>query len=86
MIGRNYFAEKPVKFSQLQSFRAEHFPYSGPYPWLDQPNAFEEIDNRLNRNEISEADAEHCRYWSTNGYVILKNLIEHSVLDDVWNA
>jgi ectoine hydroxylase-related dioxygenase (phytanoyl-CoA dioxygenase family) len=86
MIGRNYFAEKPVKFSQLPSFRAEHFPYSGPYPWLDQPNAFEEIDNRLNRNEISEADAEHCHYWATNGYVILENLIEHSVLDDVWNA
>lgn len=86
MIGRNYFAEKQVKISKLPSFRAEHFPYSGPYPWLDQPNAFEQIDSRLNRNEISETDAEYCRHWSANGYIILKNFIEQPILDDVWKA
>jgi ectoine hydroxylase-related dioxygenase (phytanoyl-CoA dioxygenase family) len=86
MIGRTYFAEKPVKTSRLPSFRAEHFPYSGPYPWLDQPNAFEEVDSRLHRNELSAADAELCRYWSTNGYVILRNLIDDQILDSVWEA
>src|SRR6266446_2719218 len=71
MIGRTYFADKPVKTSRLPAFRAEHFPCSGPYPWLDQPNALQEIHNRLKRNEISESDASLCRYWSANGYVIL---------------
>jgi hypothetical protein len=84
MAFRRLFAEKDVKISSLPAFRAEHFPYSGPYPWLDLPDAEEQIDSRLRRNELSEKDAALCRYWSAHGYVILDNLIESEILDDVW--
>jgi Phytanoyl-CoA dioxygenase (PhyH) len=80
------FADQPVKISRIPSFRAENFPYSGPYPWLDRDDAPEQIDQKLQRGEISLAEAEQCRFWSANGYVILKNLIAHPTLDAVWTA
>jgi hypothetical protein len=86
MAIRHSFAEQAVKISRLPSFRAEHFPYSGPYPWLDHDDALEQIESRLGRNEMSEHEAELCRCWTANGYVILNNLIEERILDDVWGS
>jgi hypothetical protein len=75
-----------VKFSKLPAFRAEHFPYAGPYPWLDRPDAFERIDQKRDRGEISGDEAEQCRHWSTHGYIIIKKLIDEPALDAVWGA
>jgi hypothetical protein len=75
-----------VKISRLPSFRAEHFPYSGPYPWLDRDDALEQVQSRLERNEITDHEAELCRCWSANGYIILNHLIEDRILDEVWGA
>jgi hypothetical protein len=86
MASRHSFADQPVKISRLRSFRAEHFPYSGPYPWLDQTDALEQVASRLKRNEITEHEAELCRCWFANGYVILNNFIEDRILDEVWGA
>ena len=61
------FAEQPVKFSKLPAFRAEHFPYSGPYPWLDQPNAPARIEQKLRAGEITDQEAEQCRLWHSEG-------------------
>src|SRR6266851_844318 len=80
------FADKRVKVSRLPSFRAEHFPYSGPYPWLDRPDALEQIDNKLRDGAITEEEARQCRYWADNGYIIVEKLIEDRVLDAVWDA
>jgi hypothetical protein len=80
------FADQPLKTSRLRSFRAEHFPYSGPYPWLDRDDAPDQIELRLQRKTIAEPDAALCRYWAANGYVILNKLIDDQVLDDVWQA
>src|SRR5581483_11806103 len=80
------FADKPLNVSNLPSFRAEHFPYSGPYPWLDQPDALERIDDKLRQGVIHTAQADQCRYWAANGYVILPRLFEASALDEVWDA
>jgi hypothetical protein len=82
----NSFADKPVRTSRLPAFRAEHFPASGPFPWLDRPDALEEIEARLARGDISAADADLCRRWARDGYVILDNLIEDAVLDEVWEG
>ncbi|HWF07100.1 MAG TPA: phytanoyl-CoA dioxygenase family protein [Bryobacteraceae bacterium] len=84
MAFRRLFAEQELKLSSLPSFRAEHFPYSGPYPWLDLPDAEEQIASRLRAGTLTAEDAALCRYWSANGYVIVRNLIEHEALDDVW--
>ena len=80
-----WFAEQAVKFSKLPAFRAEHFPYAGPFPWLDLPNASERIDEKLRDGEITAEEGEQCRYWSERGYIILEGLIADSVLDDVWS-
>jgi hypothetical protein len=80
------FADVPVDLSQLPSFRAEHFPYSGPYPWLDQANAPDEIDTRVKDGRLTSAEAEKCRFWNENGYIILPKLIDAPTLDFVWAA
>src|SRR6185437_6520463 len=80
------FAEKAVKISQLPSFRAEHFPYAGPYPWLDRPDALERIEEKLRVGEISAADAEQCRHWHLDGYIILEKLFNDETLDAVWSS
>ena len=80
------FAEQPVRLSKLPSFRAEHFPYSGPYPWLDQPDALERVEAKRDRGAITEEEAAQCRFWHANGYVILKGLFDRSTLDEVWQV
>src|SRR5881296_3854996 len=80
------FADQPVRISKLPSFRAEHFPDSGPHPWLDRPDASDRIDLKLQHGEITRAEAEQCRYWAANGYVILQKLVENRILDEVWSA
>jgi hypothetical protein len=80
------FAEQPVKISKLPAFRAEHFPYSGPYPWLDRPDVAKRVEEKLRAGEVTAEEARQCRYWAGNGYIILNGLFEHSVLDDVWSA
>ena len=80
------FAERPVKTSRLPAFRAECFPESGPYPWLDRADALEQIDVRLGSGELSSAEASLCRKWASDGYVVLEGLIGDEVLDEVWGA
>src|SRR6188768_3780600 len=86
MVFRRLFADEPLSTSQLPSFRAEHFPYSGPYPWLDQDDALAQVQTRLGRNEITEIEADLCRYWAAHGYVTVSNLIDAGTLDGVWTA
>jgi Phytanoyl-CoA dioxygenase (PhyH) len=80
------FAEQKVKLSGLPAFRAEHFPYSGPYPWLDCADAGERIDRKLAAGEITAEQSEQCRRWSQDGYLILPRLIEPEILDRVWDG
>jgi Phytanoyl-CoA dioxygenase (PhyH) len=86
MALRRLFADEPVKLSKLPSFRAEHFPYSGPYPWLDRPDASDQIEAKLRAGAINNEEASLCRAWTLNGYIVLENLFAHEILDDVWEA
>jgi hypothetical protein len=85
-VTEDLFAEKKVDLSQLPSLRAENFPYSGPHPWLDQPDALEQIDARVRSGKLTQAEAEQCRYWRENGYIILPKLISDEILNNVWRA
>ena len=78
------FAEEPLNTARLPAFRAEHFPYSGPYPWLDMDNAHELIDLKLRAGELSPEEAEQCGRWSDDGYVIIRLHITRSILSKVW--
>ncbi len=86
MSPRRLFANEPLKLSRLPSFRSEHFPYSGPYPWLDCDDAPDRIDAKLANHEISSSEADICRFWNTNGYIIIENLFDTGTLDTVWDA
>jgi hypothetical protein len=86
MAIRGSFAEKPVNVSRIRAFRAEHFPYAGPYPWLDGDDAESEIEQRLAAGILSEVEADRCRTWRKNGYVILPGLFDDATLDAVWKA
>ena len=85
-MAKRWIARQPVNFSKLPSFRAEHFPYSGPYPWLDLDDAAEMIGQKLCAGDITQEQAEQCRYWSEHGYVILRRLFDDETLDAVWSG
>jgi hypothetical protein len=80
------FAGTPIRTAGLPAFRAEHFPYSGPYPWLDRPDAETHVQAKLDAGTISAAEAEQCRFWRDNGYVILPGLMDDATLDVVWES
>ncbi len=80
------FADQAVKISRLPAFRAEHFPYSGPYPWLDRPDAVERIEEKLRTGEITSEEAEQCRHWNSDGYIVLEKLFDQETLAEVWDG
>jgi hypothetical protein len=83
-MARRWLADQSVSLSTLPSFRAEHFPYSGPYPWLDQPEALEAVESKLTAGQITPEQSEQCRSWSQNGYIIIPKLFDNATLDTVW--
>jgi hypothetical protein len=80
------FADNPVEISELPSLRARRFPYSGPYPWLDLPDAPERIEEKFSSGQLTAYEAEQCRYWVEHGYIILPGLIQPDTLDRVWGT
>jgi hypothetical protein len=67
MALRRNFGDQPLRVSRLPSFRAEHLPDSGPYPWLDGPDALDRIDRKLATGAVTPQEADQCRYWSAKG-------------------
>jgi hypothetical protein len=80
----NSFAEVGISAETLENPRFEKFPYAGPFPWLDQPDAGERIDAKLAAGLITAKEATLCRLWSEKGYLVLERAIEPAVLDEVW--
>jgi hypothetical protein len=85
-VALRLFADQPVNILNVPSFRAEHFPYSGPYPWLDRPDAAAKIEERLATSQITEAQAQQCRNWERDGYLVLPRLFDPETIDAVWNS
>jgi hypothetical protein len=81
-----YFAEQPVHLRRMKEYRLERFPESGPLPWLDRPDAEEEIARRRAAGEISEEQASRCRQWTRDGFMLLPGLFSADYLDSVWGA
>jgi hypothetical protein len=75
----------PVDLEGLPLYRTQHFPSSGPEPWLDVPDAEARIAERLDRGEITAEEAALCRKWSRDGYVILEGYYPSELLDRTWS-
>jgi hypothetical protein len=81
-----YFADRPVDLLKIKEFRSEAFPDSGPACWLDRPNSLLEVGRKHKEGLITDAQAEMCRKWIFDGYLIEKGLISDADLDEVWSA
>ncbi|QQC64177.1 phytanoyl-CoA dioxygenase family protein [Paraburkholderia ginsengisoli] len=78
-------AETPID-PQTQVFKYEAFPASGPLPWLDAPDAQQKIAVRLRDGEITGQQAEWCRKWVEDGYLIIERFFDEKQLDATWSA
>ena len=67
-----------------QVWRATRLPKHGPQPWLDRPDAEEQVARRLKYGHITAEQADLCRRWIRDGYVIVPGLIDQETLDEVW--
>jgi len=84
--GDDPFAEVKIGPSKFEKPRFEKFPYAGPFPWLDRPDADAQIEARLAAGTIGAYEAKQFRCWKNFGYIILKRAIESELLDEVWTA
>lgn len=78
------FADIEVDTDTLPGLYAHAFPKSGPEPWLDRPDAQREIDRKLAAGLLTPEQAELCRAFERDGYVILENFFDHALIDSVW--
>jgi hypothetical protein len=83
---QSYFAEQSVDLRRMKEYRQELFPAAGPLPWLDRPDAEEEIARKVGRGELTPEQAANCREWRRDGYVVLPGLLSAEYLDGVWAA
>ncbi|MBI1199335.1 MAG: phytanoyl-CoA dioxygenase [Phenylobacterium sp.] len=90
---RPRFWEQPVRPSRevdldaVEIYRRGAFPAeTEPSPWLDRIDAEAQIETRLAHGEITGEEAELCRKWARDGYVILEGFYDHARLDAVWVA
>jgi hypothetical protein len=81
-----FFGEQPVDVDSLGELKADKFPYAGPHPWLDQPDWEQRVHERVARGELTEAEAQRCRDWVHDGYIVIENCIASDVLDGAWAA
>lgn len=76
---------RPVDLSTMKVYKRSTFPAEGgPGPWLDQPDAPVRIDERLASGEITAEEAELCRKWARDGYLILKGFYSRELIDRTW--
>ncbi len=81
-----YEADIPLDLESVGEFRNDAFPEHPVSCWLDLPDAESEIDRRLTLGKITSAEAEACRFWIKNGYLIVPGLIDDETLDSTWAA
>lgn len=79
-----YFADAPVDPSAMGYLQAHKFPDAGPLPWLDRPDTETLIAQRLADGELTAEEAEWCRRFARDGYVILEDFFDPSLCDQVW--
>lgn len=54
-------------------------------PWVDRNDFEETLSNKLKNGQIHPKDVPLLRQWSQEGYVILRNAIEHRLIHSLWS-
>jgi hypothetical protein len=76
--------DPPVDLRKIRVFRAENFPESPNIPWLDRPDAAQQIEARLADGTLTPEQAGWCRQWMEQGYLVLPRFFDPERLDDAW--
>lgn len=76
--------EVPLAVDPSAVHRAGTFPDAGPSPWLDRPDARDAIAGAKRAGRITAHEADFCRKWSRDGYVVAEKLFDDTFLDYVW--
>lgn len=79
-------AARGIQLSQLPAYRQEFFPTDGPRMWLDAPDAEERIAEKLRAGLLTEEQAEQCRKFARDGYIVVEKLFDDEFLDRLWAA
>ena len=75
-----------VPVSTIEVARQEYFPNAGPTPWLDRPDALSAIESLVAEHNLTAEQAELCRKWVNDGYLILKKFFSQEQIDNAWTA
>ena len=76
--------EIPVNCQQISVFRRENFPQNEPVSWLDRPDAHQLVNKLVKKKQLTPKNAEFCRQWIDDGYIIIKGLFDEATLDLAW--
>lgn len=75
----------PVDLAAMSVYKRSSFPANaGPGPWLDQPDAEARIEERFAAGEITAEEADFCRKWARDGYLILEGFYPARLIDQTW--
>ena len=85
MKGRCAFVAPGVGPSYLPRVvhRAEDYPTTADIPWLDRPDAMEQIAARQAAGEIDGRQAGLLRKWVRDGYVSLSGVLDQPTVDEI---
>lgn len=81
-----YVADRSVDLSKIGEYRNDAFPQSGPYCWLDRPNALIEVERKELKGELTLEQSKMCQKWIFDGYLIAENLLGDVEIDGAWAA
>lgn len=77
---KTFGIDKPL-FWTISSKDFAHTPFN--LPWLDQPNAPEELAKHPGLSTFSSSTQEQLKQWPANGYLILKNCFRPEEVDAI---
>jgi hypothetical protein len=73
-----------VDLGALPAFRVEHFPRVPGGSWLDRPDYADRIEDQVRAGTLNAKDAELCRQWAEDGYIIIRGMFRPEQLDAAW--
>lgn len=78
--------DEPVAVEDVEVWRADRFPARGPQPWLDRDDALGAIERRRSVGKLTDFEADLCREWVADGFVVVQDLLDPALLDWAWES
>lgn len=79
----NFIGQKAY-FNPGDVITYDRLPGEGPYCWLDRPDFYKLLQEKLEAGSINSLQAEKCQSMEALGYCILENPFEEGELDNIY--